>query len=1614
MKAAEQKQIIPTIDSIIDQQQHYKGKLHADYTALAEPFIRHFYTNVMEESIVGATAEQSFAASIAMLDFAYQKESSQRKIRIYNPKDSQYHWETEQTVLELVNPDKPFIVDSVIEAINQLGLNIKSITHPVFSIERDQSGKITSLDVEQQNAKNNESLIQIQFDRMVDAVLQGKITDTINETLDMVDLAVSDWKHMVERNQMLHSQIQQPQYKDLPHIEEFQHFLAWLQDKNFIYLGFREYDFLDNNGTIQINEKESLGIFRSASKEHCPFGPKVGHAGEKNNQTIRDLVEITKSDRQSVVHRPASMDYIIIKKINKEGKQIGEYRFVGLFTSIVYYQSANSIPIIRDKIRIVMKRSKLTTNGYSGKALASTLESFPRDELFQIRTDDLFNVCQGILALSISRKSRIFIREDLYKRFLSCMVFVPKTIYSTKTREKIEILLQSRLNGKVADHYTLVSESPMARVNIIVKLKDNQEFPSYNVEEIEHSIEEIVTSWQDKLLKELQLRFDQDDVERLYYSYANAFSVSYVDRFSAYNARWDIQLIEDTIKQQRIKFDLYEATEEKDILQLKIFNIDTQLSLSDMMPILENMGLQIIDEHTYQCHPRKYDINIWIHHFRLKTMSHQPKVQLQEIKENFESAMYGVWKDYLENDCFNQLVVHAKLHWRDVIMLRAYAKFLRQIRFTYTQDAIEETTADYPEITALIVKLFHIRFDPNKETDRARNEKDIVEEIRSKLLSVSDVTSDRILRRYVDLIQATARTNFFQHNAKGKYKHYISFKFISSNLAELPLPVPYAEIFVYSTHIEGTHLRGGKVARGGLRWSDRKEDFRTEVLGLMKAQMTKNTVIVPVGSKGGFVVKNPPNTGNRQDVMDEAKSCYKTFLRGLLDITDNVIDATITPPTEVVRHDGDDPYLVVAADKGTATFSDIANSISEEYQFWLGDAFASGGSAGYDHKKMGITAKGAWVSVQRHFREMGKDIQREDFTVAGIGDMGGDVFGNGMLLSEHICLVAAFNHLHIFLDPTPDASSSFKERQRLFAMPQSSWEDYDKKLISKGGGIFSRKDKKIPISKEIQQALDIEQDEMTSEALIQAILKAPVDLLWNGGIGTYVKAEKETNGDVGDRANDLLRINGQDLRCKVIGEGGNLGVTQLGRIEFAEHGGRINTDFIDNSAGVDCSDKEVNIKIALKNAIENKRLKLDDRNILLEKMTDNVSDLVLYDNVCQAQAITIQEQQGYKLIDSQRRLLQRLERHGLLNREVEHLPDDESLSARLADQAGLSRPEIAVIFSYAKLDLYEKILKSALPDEAYFTENLKLYFPKAMQEQYEQEILDHPLRREIVSTIITNSMINRVGSTFAHATVEDTGFKTCDVARAYVMARDSFELQHLWREVEALDETVPVHAQVELFLEIQKLIERVSMWFLRNHSHPLHIQDAIDIYRPGIQELSSCVESMLPKFSLKANNEKYQRYVNANIPEKLAKTVSMLDSLASACDIVKVASQDKLPLDIVGKIYFEIGALLDLGWIRRKIAELPRDNYWDKLSTGALIEDTFAEQMRLTAKVTATRCQDQDVCLDAYQQWVKDNQKDLERYQSFISDLRTSDAVDFNMLMIATKRAESICSFDDE
>ncbi len=1585
---------------------------HIPKSASAEEkrFIPQFFAKMPLLDLEKVEPKHAYIVAHNAFEFMQHRELGAPAIRMFKPQKAKHGWTSDHWALQIMMEDMPFIVDSVRTELSQQGISVYDTVHPVLQVKRTKAGKLSRLlEAEEEPKKDSiaESFVHIEMSPPP-GESDSDLATRLHELLETIRLVVQDWKPMLSKVGDVSGRLtKQRDFFDSAEIDEAKDFLKWLKNKNFVFLGYMEYLFHESEDgeglELEPEEDKALGIFRT---EHDVFRPKALES--LPSELLRfaaqpEVIQITKSNRRSLIHRPVLMDYIAIKKFDKEGRVIGECRFLGLFTSTVYYQSAENIPYIRRKIGRTLERANYDPISHNGKSLKAILEFYPRDELFQITEDDLFHFSVDIMALEARPNIGLFVRKDAFERFLSCMVFIPRERFDSYLRERISKILEERYHGKVSAFYTQLTDSPLARLHIIIQTNPG-DIPDCDIADIREEISHVTNAWSDNLRDALIEEYGKKKGEQLAQQYQDSFSEAYTTHYGISDAVGDIKKIEEIDKKQAVAVDLLlRRTSGKESLHLRLYSTD-EAPLSDMIPMLEHMGCKVQDARPHTITTRGRKANIIMRDFRLELVN-GANVDLAEIKNAFEEALRQVWEGHVEDDAFNSLVMLAKLQWRDVLILRAYSHYMKQVGLPYSRDYIARALANHPHIGEIIIQMFHAKFDPKHNS--AVKLKQLGEALEKALEEVENLAEDRIVRAYADLIEATLRTNYFQKDKKGRMKDYVSFKFRSSEVPDLPLPHPYAEIFVYSLRTEGIHLRGDRVARGGLRWSDRLEDFRTEVLGLMKAQMVKNTVIVPQGSKGGFVVKHPPESGDRDAFLKEGIECYKTFLRGLLDLTDNIVQDEIIPPKDVVRYDDDDPYLVVAADKGTATFSDIANGVSEEYGFWLGDAFASGGSAGYDHKEMAITARGAWVSVQRHFREMGVDTQKQDFTVAGIGDMSGDVFGNGMLLSKHIRLVAAFNHRHIFLDPNPSAAKSFKERERLYALPRSGWNDYNPKLISKGGGIYERSAKSIALTPEVQKLLGTKLSHVSPDALISLILKAQVDLLWNGGIGTYVKAETENHNDVGDRGNNAVRINATELRCKVVGEGGNLGFTQRARIEYALGGGRINTDAIDNSAGVDCSDHEVNIKIALGNAIENKKLTRTKRDTLLAAMTEDVAKLVLIDNRLQTQALTIAERQGDALLEQQARMMDDLERQGYLDRAVEFLPTTKALNERRAAGLSLSRPELAILLSYSKLSLFRDIKDSSLLDSSYFESDLLRYFPDDMRKKYADSIKSHRLRREIIATIITNSIINRVGITFMHSIQQETGCHPCDIARAYIMVRDLFKLRDVWRQIEALDGKVDADTQVALFTEVNQFIERMTFWFLRHCDQPLDLNAISENYGEGLETLRKELDGLISKTLSKSYRNRATAYSQKDVPMELAQSIAALEILTSYADIVKAAREVDLDVVTVGRIYFEMGAQLRLGWLRRCATRIHVDSYWDRLAVKSIITDFYDQQREITKNTAALLCQNKD-CDKVVDTWKARNKGVYKRYHNFVLELKSQENVDLAMLAVALHNVEHL------
>ncbi len=1459
--------------------------------AAEKHFAEQFYSAMLVSDLAKLEAGASMNMVRSMFEFFKQRAFHEPKIRIFSPDISEHGYAAKSLVIELINDDMPFLIDSLTAELTRHGLIIHETYHPIFRVSRGNRGDLLSIGKTEDNY--GESFIHFEVSILPEDLSVEQLQHDLLWVLNHVRAAVGDWKAIIAKaHENIAALKKPPKGFEASYVAEIRDFLAWLVDKNFVFLGYGEYDFSTYNGAseIVITASAKLGIL-GITDEQMQVGLETMPAEQRYRLLARNLLEITKSNRRSPVHRYVPMDYVAIKRFDDNGVVVGEARFLGLFTSNVYYQSANLIPLLRTKCSKIVERSGFSPGSHDGKAFSTILEFLPRDEVLQMSEDDLFDMAMGILSLEAKPGVRVFVRKDVFERFISAMVFVPREKFSTELRREIQNILEKSYSGTTTSFTTQIADAPLARLHLIIRTSPG-DVPAVNISKIEQEIARLAYLWSDQLRDAINRAYDESKALKLHKRYAASFPQSYINRYSAQAACHDIDKAEAALKSGLLSLELYQLKDDKQYVHLKIYNPKQEIALSDILPLLENSGFRVIEEHPFLINPQGNDDKIWIRDFTLQLPSHIDDIT--SCRGEIEKTLLAVWQGEVESDKMNALVLLAGITHREATILRAVAKYLKQISFNATQTAIEQALAKHAAIVRLLIDMFHARLAP-EIMQRDVKIHALKNDFEKAIEQVESAVEDRILKTLMQSILAILRSNYYHSDRK-----VLSFKFDSHSVPELPLPKPFAEIFVYSPRVEGIHLRGGKVARGGLRWSDRPDDFRTEVLGLMKAQMVKNAVIVPVGSKGGFIVKKPPVSADRDALQKEAIACYTLYLHGLLDVTDNLVEGKIVTPENVVRHDGDDPYLVVAADKGTATFSDIANSVSKSYNFWLGDAFASGGSAGYDHKKIGITARGAWISVTRHFYEMEKDIAKGDFTCIGIGDMSGDVFGNGMLLSQHTCLVAAFNHQHIFIDPAPDAAASFAERQRLFALPRSSWRDYNLALISKGGGIYERAAKIIEISPEAMVALDIQKNKLTPDELVRAILLAPVDLLFNGGIGTYVKAEDESNDQAGDRANNGVRVNGRQLRCKIVGEGGNLGFTQKGRIEYARNGGRINTDAIDNSAGVDCSDHEVNIKITFSRLLQSSELTVEKRNSILEEMTKEVAELVLKDNALQTLALTVAEQAGIGKFDAQIKLMRTLEAKGLLSRAIEFLPNDRQIAEMKSAKTALTRPELAVILAYSKMDLYNMLLASNLPDHPYFENELLHYFPKLMQRDYHSAILSHPLRREIIATMLTNSLINRMGCTFVNELMEERAATAGDIAASYAIVRDAFNLRDYWRELDALSGKMPVANQAQLFSGLQHFIRKMVEWLLVNYQSPLPIVEIREkLIAPALKRMRAMPQSV-------AAQDKFTRLRAQNAPESLAAFLANMEDYATTFDIVHLAGASNISEDEVAKIYGKI------------------------------------------------------------------------------------------------------------
>ncbi|MFM1916818.1 MAG: hypothetical protein RJB01_333 [Actinomycetota bacterium] len=1517
-----------------------------------------------------------------------------------------------RTIIDIVTDDMPFLVDSVANQLSADGRTVHLLIHPQLAVQRDEAGELIQVidaDVAHTPDSLHESWMRIELERDYrDDDLQT-LMSTLRRVLGDVRKAVTDWVPMRTKALEIAAALRKSPPPGIPSVdvEEAVALLEWLAQDNMAFLGYREYDLIhvDGEDALRPVPGSGLGILRLPEDldDSVSLSFAILPTAVRAKARDRELLVLTKANSRSTVHRNAYLDYIGIKRFDADGKVIGEQRFLGLYAASAYTHSITDIPILRRKYVDTLRELEYVPESHSAKDLRQFMETYPRDELFQISPQGLISTARAVVGMSDRRQSRVFVRPDIYGRFLSVLVYLPRDRYTTAVRKKVEAILLRTFGGTSVDFTVLISEGMLARIHFVVHVPVEDGLPIFDSDELQAEIALAASSWEDEFAAYAVRTIDRSRARPLVETFDGAFSDSYKADFSPDDGVADALTL-SALDAGELSLQMYApVVSDAREVRFKITSKGEALSLSRVLPLLQSLGVDVLDEYPYEIHPRGDD-TAWILDFGL-TLPERIRDVDDSFFDRFEDGFRAAWQGRLAVDSFNTLIATAGFTWRECMVIRSYARYMRQIGSTFGQGYLEQAVLSHPDITSHLMDYFRIRFDPGFVGDRDTAETDARARIESLLADVMSLDEDRILRLFMQLISASVRTNFFRSTSDESRLDVLTVKLQPRLIPDIPAPAPMFEIWTYSPRVEGVHLRFGQVARGGLRWSDRREDFRTEILGLVKAQEVKNAVIVPVGAKGGFYPKKLPDPARDRDAwLAGGTAAYREFISSLLEITDNLVNGAVIPPTDVVRHDADDPYLVVAADKGTATFSDIANGISAEFDFWLGDAFASGGSVGYDHKAMGITARGAWESVKRHFRELDIDTQTQPFTVIGIGDMSGDVFGNGMLLSEHIKLVAAFDHRHIFIDPDPDTARTFAERERLFRLPRSSWADFDAALISPGGGVFPRTAKSVPLSAQIRELLDIPETDaaMTPDQLISAILKSPADLLWNGGIGTYVKAQNESNTEVGDKANDAIRVNGGQLRVKVIGEGGNLGLTQKGRIEAARHGVKLNTDAIDNSAGVDTSDHEVNIKILLDAVVRSGELTQDERNQLLAAMTDDVASMVLQDNYDQNVVLGNARRGAPALITVHQRMIREMERRGLLDRALESLPDDEEFTTLIAAGSALTSPELAVLLAYSKIWLTANLNRSNLSSDPWFEAALVNYFPAELQRKFKPHIAEHPLRDRIIDTVVTNQLLNVGGVTFVYRAIEETGANVVQVVRAAVAAMEVFGIRHIWDWVNSLDNTIPTSAQSALQLEVRRLLDRATRWFLQFRGAELNISAEVTAFRENIAAHAGQVPEMLRGNEAERFSRRVERFVDAGAPQDLAQEAAAALDVFALLDITEICNRTGESAETVIPLYFALSDRYDVDRTLIHITELPRGDRWSALARQALRTDLYQVIAALTSRVIAETSADA-AALTRIENWEMEHAEGVSRARTTLQEIAAVESPDLATLSVCLR-----------
>jgi glutamate dehydrogenase len=1551
-----------------------------------------------------------------------------------------------ETVIDIVTDDMPYLVDSVTMELNRHGADILLIVHPVLTVRRDVAGAARGATYTDTGATEadadavRESWTHVEIGHVDDT---GRLAADLRRVLDDLRVAMEDQRRMRSAAR----DIVELLADGGPEEAEASELLGWLAAGHFTFLGYRAYDLVgaEDKPELKPVPGTGLGILRHDGADSFAVTPLGGKHGSKERAR---LLVLAKSSTLSTVYRPSYLDYVAVRRFSQEtGEVIGEYRFLGLYTQAAYTESVTRIPVLRHKVDRVLEAAGVPADSHDGKALVEILEGYPREELFEISAEQLAPIAMAVLGLAERRQVRLFLRPDVYGRYVSCLVYLPRDRYTTQVRLRAQEILRSAFGGSSVDYSAMVGNSALARLHVVVHATPGCPLAPVNQAAVQASVAAAVRSWDDDLAAEAQRQLGPERAAVVLQSCANSIPQTYKADTTPADAVTDLAVVQQ-LREESAPFDLRLSIVPDDCSRLRVFRL-SPITLSDILPQLQHMGLEVLDEHPYEFGGDPF----WIYDFGIRGTKHPATAaEAETARAGFESALTALWHGQTEDDEFNGLVLDAELTWRQVVVLRAYARYLRQAGIQFSQNYLQRVLRANPAITRLLVRLFESRFDPTLQAGAEERCTAITEELRSALDEVVSLDHDRILRSYLALIEATLRTNYFQQSLRGgrpsegaaglsglsdeeestgfggpeasagNTAPYLVLKLAPARVPLVPAPRPKYEIWVYSPRLEAVHLRFGAVARGGLRWSERPEDFRTEVLGLVKAQEVKNSVIVPSGAKGGFVCKRLPDPADRDAFQAEVLACYRTFISAMLDVTDNIVGDAVVPPSGVVRLDGDDPYLVVAADKGTATFSDVANAIADRYGYWLGDAFASGGSEGYDHKKMGITARGAWESVRWHFAALRLNPDTDDFTAVGIGDMSGDVFGNGMLLSRHLKLVAAFDHRHVFLDPDPDPAASFAERQRLFDLPRSSWEDYDRALISAGGGVWPRSAKSVPVSAQARAALGLDAAvvALSPDELISAILRAPVDLLWNGGIGTYVKASHETHADAGDRSSDAVRVDAPSLRARVVAEGGNLGLTQAGRIEYALAGGLVNTDFIDNSAGVDTSDHEVNIKILLAGAIAADELRPQERGTLLHAQTDEVAAHVLRHNDGQNMALAAARFQAPRLLHVHARYLRQLLRQNRVSLATDGLPDEKEIAARRSADAGLTTPELAVLLAHTKIAAGQEVLASDLPDDPSLRSALADYFPAPLRERFADQLGAHRLRREIITTSVINDMVDTGGSTFLFRLGEETGLPVPDITRAWLVAREVFGMRAFWQQVEALASTVDVDARIAVVLEARKLMERATRWLLMNRRPPFGIAETVSFLGEGVGTVRSAIPKLLSGRDMAGFEERRASFTSQGVPAGLADEVAAMVPSYSAFDIVTSAAATVHGVEETAAVYFLLAERLQLGRLRDLVTLLPRDDRWSSAARSALRDDLYDAHAALTRDVLAIGASGAGLtgawavagatgtAADRVAMWEAQNALAVSRASATLAEIWESNRFTFTTLSVAVRVIRSL------